>query len=300
MIGAFIPSPDVTGFAVGPFTIRFYAVFIIAGIVIAVWLTSHRLRQRGAPAGVVVDVALWAVPAGIVGGRLYHVLTHPADYFYEGADLWRVLYVWEGGLAIFGAILAGSVAAWLACRRAGIRFLSFADALAPGLLIAQAIGRWGNYVNQELFGAPTTLPWGLQIDPANHAFPPGLPPDTLFHPLFLYEMLWNLAGAAAILLIERRVPLRWGKALGAYLIVYGTGRAWLEALRLDPTGLLLWGVKVNLLMAALIAVAGVALIVVQSRRHPEPEPSPYLPGRAPTPGATVPGPPIDVREGAPG
>ncbi|MCM3658239.1 prolipoprotein diacylglyceryl transferase [Agromyces mediolanus] len=281
MIFTAIPSPDLTGFELGPFTIRFYALFILAGIVIATWLTSHRLTRRGAERGVVLDIVLWAVPLGIVGGRLYHVVTHPTDYFYPGADLWKVLYVWEGGLAIFGAILLGSVGAYIGCRRAGIRFLSFADALAPGILIAQAIGRLGNYFNQELFGTPTTLPWGLQIDPSSPAFPPGLPADTLFHPLFLYEMLWNLTGAAVILLIERRVPLRWGKALGAYLIIYGTGRAWFESFRLDPTELLVFGVKINLLTAALVAVAGLVLVIMQTRRHPEPETSPYLPGREP-------------------
>jgi len=276
-----IPSPGITGFSLGPFTIRFYALFIIAGIIVATWLTSRRLRQRGAERGIVIDVALWAVPVGIIGGRLYHVVTHPGDYFYPGADLWRVFYVWEGGLAIFGAIMFGSVGAFIACRRAGLRFLSFADALVPGLLIAQAIGRFGNYFNQELFGTPTDLPWGLQIDPSSPAFPPGLPPDTLFHPLFLYEMLWNLAGAAAILLIERKTPLRWGKALGMYLIIYGTGRAWFESFRLDPTEFEVAGLKINMLAAMLVAAGGLALFLIQSRRHPEPELSPYLPDRAP-------------------
>jgi prolipoprotein diacylglyceryl transferase len=278
-----IPSPDITGFELGPFNIRFYALFILSGIVIATWLTSRRLTRRGARRGAVLDIVVWAVPFGILGGRLYHVVTHPEDYFYSGANLLNVLYVWEGGLAIFGAILLGSVGAYIGCRRAGIRFLSFADALAPGLLIAQAIGRIGNYFNQELFGTPTTLPWGLQIGPSAPAFPQGLPADTLFHPLFFYEMLWNLAGAALILLIERRTPLRWGRALGLYLIIYGTGRAWFESFRLDPTELLLFEVKFNLLTAAAVAVAGVVLFVVQTWRHPEPETSPYLPGRHPNP-----------------
>ncbi|MFK4729503.1 prolipoprotein diacylglyceryl transferase [Agromyces mediolanus] len=279
-----IPSPDINSFQLGPFTIRFYALFILAGIVLAVWLTSRRLTRRGAAAGVVLDIALWTVPLGIIGGRLYHVITHPGDYFYPGADLWKTLYVWEGGLAIFGAVLLGGVGAFIGCRRAGIRFLSFADALAPGLLLAQAFGRFGNYFNQELFGTPTTLPWGLHIDPSSPAFPEGLPADTLFHPLFLYEMLWNIAGATLILLLERKVSLRWGKALGLYLIIYGAGRAWFESFRLDPTEFLLAGVKINLLTAAAIAVAGAVLIIVQSRRHPEPEPGVYLPGRAPAAG----------------
>lgn len=276
MILTSIPSPDITGFQLGPLTVRFYALFIIAGIIIAAWLTMRRLRQRGAKPDIVIDVALWTVPVGILGGRLYHVVTHPEDYFYLGADLWRVLYVWEGGLAIFGAIMFGSVGAYIACRRAGLRFLSFADALAPGLLIAQATGRLGNYFNQELFGTPTDLPWGLQIDPTSPAFPPGLPTDTLFHPLFLYEMLWNLAGAALILALERKISLRWGKAIGIYLIVYGTGRAWFESFRLDPTEFELWGLKVNMLVAMLVAMGGLILFLIQARRHPEPEISPYV------------------------
>lgn len=279
---ASIPSPSVHAFQLGPITIHFYALCIITGIIAAVWLTSRRLTRRGGPPGFIIDLALWAVPFGILGGRLYHVATHPTDYFYAGADLWRILYVWEGGLAIFGAMIFGSVGAFIACRRAGIRFLSFADALAPGMLIAQSLGRLGNYFNQELYGAPTTLPWGLQIDPMmSPAFPPGLPADTLFQPLFLYEILWNLLGVAVILVVERRIALRWGTGLGAYFIWYGVGRAWLESLRLDPTEFLLLGLKINLVTAMVIALLGVLLVAVQVQRHPEPEASVYLPGREP-------------------
>lgn len=276
---ASIPSPDISYIQLGPLRVHFYALFILSGIVAAIALTSSRLSRRGGQPGLVLDIALWTVPFGIVGGRFYHVFTHPNDYFFAGADLWKILYVWEGGLAIFGAVLFGSVGAYVACRRAGLRFLSFADALAPGMLLAQAIGRLGNYVNQELFGGPTTLPWGLQVDPSNPAFPVGLPADTLFHPLFLYEMLWNLAGVAVILLAERRFHLRWGTALGLYLIIYGSGRTWLEALRLDPTEFELLGVKINIITAALVALIGLILIIVQSRRQGKAEISPYRPGR---------------------
>lgn len=261
-----IPSPDVNFLTLGPFRIYFYALFILAGIVLAVLIASRRLTRRGAEPGAVLDIALWAVPFGIMGGRLYHVVTHPGDYFYPGADLWRTLYVWEGGLAIFGAVLFGTVGVYLGCRQTGVRFLAFADALAPGMLVAQAIGRLGNYFNQELYGAPTTLPWGLQIDPSSPAFPRGLPAGTLFHPLFLYELLWNLAGAALILLIERRVHLKLGQALGAYLLIYSSGRTWFESLRLDPTELTVLGVKVNLLIATAVALLGLAIILVQARR----------------------------------
>lgn len=273
-----IPSPGVSYVDLGPLRIHFYALCILAGIVAAVWLTSRRLTRRGGESGLVLDIALWTVPFGIVGGRLYHVVTHPTDYFFPGADLWKTFYVWEGGLAIFGAIIFGGIGAVIACHLAGIRFLSFADALAPGMLIAQALGRFGNYFNHELFGAPTTLPWGLQIETTNPAFPPGLPPGTLFQPLFLYEIIWNFIGVAVILLIERRSSLRWGKALGLYLIWYGIGRTMLESLRLDPSEFLLFGSKINMVTATLVALIGTAIIVVQSRRHPESEASPSLPG----------------------
>ena len=281
-----IPSPSVSYFDLGPLRIHFYALCILTGIIAAVWLTSYRLTRRGGAPGLVLDIGLWAVLFGIAGGRLYHVVTHPTDYFFPGADLWKTLYVWEGGLAIFGGILFGSLGAYIACRRAGLRFLSFADALAPGMLIAQVLGRFGNYFNHELFGGPTTLPWGLQIESTNPAFPPGLPPGTLFHPLFLYEIIWNLVGVAVILLIERRFTLRWGKTIGLYLIWYGVGRTWFESLRLDPTEFLLFGIKINMVTATLIALIGVALIVVQSRRHPEIEASPYLAGREPVKAST--------------
>ena len=274
-----IPSPDINFIQLGPFRIYFYALFILSGIVAAVILTSRRLTRRGGQPGLVLDIAIWTVPFGIVGGRLYHVVTHPNDYFFAGADLWKTLYVWEGGLAIFGAVIFGSIGAYIACRRAGLRFLSFTDALAPGLLFAQAFGRLGNYFNQELFGTPTTLPWGLEIDATQPAFPVGLPAGTLFHPLFLYEILWNLAGVAIILLADRHFNLRWGKALGLYLVIYGTGRTWFESFRLDPTEFELLGFKINMITAAVVAVIGLILIVVQSRRHREPEASPYLPGK---------------------
>ena len=282
-IRASIPSPDVSSIQLGPFLIHFYALFILAGIAAAVIMTSRRLTRRGGEPGIVLDITLWAVPFGILGGRLYHVATHPTDYFYPGANLWTTLYIWEGGLAIFGAILFGGLGAYIACRRAGLRFFSFADALAPGMLLAQSFGRLGNYVNQELFGTPTTFPWGLQIDPSRAAFPSGMPADTVFHPLFLYEILWNLLGVVVILLAERQYNLRWGKTLGLYLIVYGTGRAWFESFRLDPTEFEVLGLKINMLVAVFVALIGLILIVGQSRRHREHETSPYLSGSGGSP-----------------
>ncbi|MEG2778948.1 MAG: prolipoprotein diacylglyceryl transferase, partial [Aurantimicrobium sp.] len=199
-----IPSPSIQYFDLGPLRIHIYALCILLGIALATWITDARLSKRGAERGVVLDIILWAVPLGIIGARFYHVFTHPADYFYEGADLMKVFYIWEGGNAIFGSLLGGAVGAWIGCKQTGIRFWSFADALAPAMLIAQATGRLGNYFNHELFGQPTTLPWGLEIESTNPAFPAGLPEGTLFHPMFLYEILWNLLGAFVIIVLERK------------------------------------------------------------------------------------------------
>lgn len=277
-----IPSPPIewSSFSIGPLTIHWYAIIIVIGIVVATLVTNHRLTKRGGERWIVIDIAMWAVVLGLVGARLYHVVTHPADYFYEGANLWRVFFIWEGGNAIIGALLGGALGIWIACRNAGLRFWSFADALAPGLLLAQAIGRLGNYVNNELFGQPTDLPWGLEIDPDNPAFPVGLPPGTLFHPTFLYEMLWNLVGVALILLLERMFRLRWGKAIAVYLIWYGVGRMWVESLRVDYSEIIL-GMRSNVFGALCLAIVGIVILIVQTRRHPEPEESVYLPGRSP-------------------
>lgn len=259
-------------------SVNAYALFILLGIVAAVLIVNHRLTSRGAEPWVVVDIALYAVPLGILGGRLFHVITHPADYFFPGADLWRVLYVWEGGLAIFGALLGGAVGAWIGARLSGIRFWAFADALAPGILIAQATGRFGNYFNQELFGAPTGLPWGLEIDPGNPAIPVGLPADTLFHPTFAYEGLWNVLGALVIIAATRRFNLQWGKAFALYLIWYGIGRFSVEFLRLDVAEVI-FGLRSNQWAALAGIVLGLAIIIVQSKSHPGLEPSVYRPGK---------------------
>ncbi len=204
--------------------------------------------------------------------------THPADYFYEGADLLRIFYVWEGGLAILGAVSLGAVGAYIGARSAGLRFSAFADALAPGLLLAQGIGRTGNYFNQELFGAPTDLPWGLQIDRPNSAIPVGIPETTLFHPTFAYEMLWNVLGALVLLWAGRALSLQWGRLFALYLVWYGIGRAFLENIRLDPAELIL-GVRVNVWGALAAIVLGVLIYLIQGSRHPGLEPHAYRPGR---------------------
>lgn len=272
-----IPSPTIQFFEVGPLRIHIYALCILLGIVLATWITDRRLTARGAERGVVLDIILWAVPLGIIGARFYHVFTHPNDYFYEGADLWKVFFIWEGGNAIFGSLLGGAVGAWIGCKQTGIRFWSFADALAPAMLIAQAAGRLGNYFNHELFGAPTTLPWGLEIEVTNPAFPAGLPPETLFHPMFLYELLWNLLGAFVIVAVEKKWYLRWGKAFGLYLIWYGIGRSILEMYRLDSSETFL-SVRTNVWAALAAVIIGIAIILIQQRRHPGKELSVYTEG----------------------
>ena len=279
--------------------IHAYALCILAGIIAATILTGYRLKQRGADPGVVLDIALWAVPFGIIGGRIFHVITHPDDYFGPGKDLLKTLYIWEGGMAIFGALILGALGTWIGCRRAGVRFWSFTDAVAPGLLLAQAFGRLGNYFNHELFGLPTNLPWGLQIESTNPAFPAGLPAGTLFHPTFLYEIIWNLIGVGVLLFLERqwrlttvtipffdvevRAPrprayrMQWGKILGLYLIWYGIGRSFFESIRIDPSEIF-FGIRTNVWASFGAILVGLIIIVVQSRRHPGIEPSPYLPG----------------------
>lgn len=272
-----IPSPDpvLSQFSIGPVMIHTYALCILAGIVAAVIIAQRRLSARGGQPGQVIDIILWAVPLGIVGARFYHVFTHGGDYFFPGANLWNVFAIWDGGNAIYGGLLGGTVGAFIGCRRAGIRLWSFADVLAPAMLVAQAIGRLGNWFNHELFGLPTTLPWGLEILSTDSMFPDDLPAGTLFHPLFLYEMIWNLIGVALILFLERRFKLRWGRVWALYMIWYGLGRSWLEAIRIDPTSDSFIGIPANI-WASLVAIAlGVLLFVVQTRRHPEPEVSIY-------------------------
>lgn len=281
-----IPSPEVNYLEIGPIRIYFYALCILTGIVIATLVTNARLTRRGGEPWVTIDFTIWTVALGIVGARTYHVLTHFGDYFYPGANPLSIFAINEGGIAIFGALLGGAIGALIAARITGVRFWSFADALVPGLLLAQAFGRLGNWFNQELFGTPTDAIWGLEINPDNPAFPIGLPADTLFHPTFLYEIVWNVVGLILLLAVERKVRPRWGQFFGLYLIWYGIGRVWIESIRIDASETLL-GIRTNVWTALLAIVVGLLIIRIQKREHPGIERSVYRLGRAARPNERV-------------
>ncbi|MGY1650396.1 prolipoprotein diacylglyceryl transferase [Geodermatophilus sp. SYSU D01119] len=263
---AAIPSPSQGVWHLGPFPLRAYALCIIAGIVAACWIAERRWVARGGRPGEVLDIAIWAVPFGILGGRIYHVITTPQPYFGEGGDPVRALYIWEGGLGIWGAIALGGVGAWIACRRRGIPLPAFGDAIAPGLLVAQAIGRLGNWFNQELFGRPTTLPWALEIDPEHRQ--QGYEQFATFHPTFLYELLWNLAAAAVVVWADRRFRLSHGRAFALYVALYCAGRVWIEALRIDDANRIL-GVRLNVVTCIVVGLLAVAYMVWQRGRPRE-------------------------------
>lgn len=266
LLPAAIPSPHRGVWHLGPLPIRAYGLLIVCGMVVAVWWTARRYARRGGDGDLMYDVALWAIPFGIVGARIYHVITSPDRYFGPGGDLWLIPQIWKGGLGIWGAVLLGSLGAWIAVRRAGARFGPLADSIAPPLLVAQAIGRWGNYFNQELFGAPTTLPWGLRIDAAH--LPAGYAQGTLFHPTFLYESLWNLAMAALIVWLEGRVRFRAGQVFALYLMVYTLGRGWIEMLRIDDAHHVL-GLRLNVWTSMVVFLAGLVLFLL-ARHHDAP------------------------------
>jgi prolipoprotein diacylglyceryl transferase len=227
----FIPSPPTGVWHLGPIPLRAYAFCILVGIFAAIAIAERRHVAAGGRKGLISDVSLWAVPFGIVGGRIYHVITDAQLYFGPGRNPVDALKIWEGGLGIWGAITAGAVGVWIAARRHGVPFTELAHAIAPGLLVAQAIGRLGNYFNQELFGRPTTLPWGLEIDPLHR--PLGFEQFATFHPTFLYELLWNLAAAAVLIALDRRFRLSGDRLFAVYAMLYTAGRFWIELLRID-------------------------------------------------------------------
>lgn len=263
MLHTFIPSPENAIWYLGPVPIRAYALAIIAGALIAIWIAEKRFTARGGRAGAVSDAAMWAVPFGIIGGRIYHVITDWQLYFGEGRDPWSALKIWEGGLGIWGAVVLGGIGVWIASRVHGFDFIKMGDALAPGILVAQGIGRLGNWFNQELFGRPTTLPWGLEIDLANR--PIGYEAFETFHPTFLYELVWNLLAAAAIIAVDRRVKLTHLRAFAMYMMVYSVGRLMTESLRIDPVNHL-GPFRFNVWTTIVVFLMGLALFLWGRRR----------------------------------
>ena len=265
---AYLPSPSRGVWQLGPFPLRAYALAIIAGVVLAVVIGERRWVARGGTRGVVTDIATIAVPFGILGARLYHVVTSPQAYLDDPVS---ALYVWEGGLGIPGGIAGGFAAAYVMARRRGISKSAFADSVAPGVVVAQAVGRLGNWFNQELFGRPTTLPWGLEIDPDN---PDAVPDAVAYHPTFLYELLWNLGVAGLVVWADRRWRLGGGRVFALYLALYAVGRFWIEGLRIDDAGVLL-GLRLNQWVMGTVLVGAVVFLVLRRRigREDRVEPS---------------------------
>lgn len=268
MIAA-IPSPPFNAIHIGRFQLRFYGLMIGLGAAAAIALAGRRWEARGGRSSDIGSLAVWALPAGLVGARAYHVITDPE--LFRGRWL-HVFAIWEGGLGIPGGLLAGVVAGVVVARRRGLAIGPLLDVVAPALPLAQAIGRLGNWFNQELYGRPTGLPWGLRIDPAHR--PPGLEQVATYQPTFLYEALWNLALIAVLLWIERRRRLRPGRLFALYVGGYALGRLWVESLRIDHANTIL-GLRVNI-WVSLVAMAVVAAFFAwdgsRARRPAAPDP----------------------------
>ncbi|GAA3964370.1 prolipoprotein diacylglyceryl transferase [Gordonia caeni] len=285
---AYLPSPPQGVWYLGPVPLRAYALCIIVGIVVAVWWGDRRWRARGGQPGDVLDVALWAVPFGLIGGRLYHVGTDWYRYFGEnGKGLSGALAVWDGGLGIWGAVALGAVGAWIGCRWKGIKLPPFGDALAPAILLAQAIGRLGNYFNQELYGGTTDLPWGMELFVRRNGAETGIAlPDgvstgvvhSVVHPTFLYELLWNVLVVILLVLIDRRFRIGHGRLFALYVAGYCIGRFGIELLRTDAATEVL-GVRINVFTAAIVFLCA-ALYFVFAPRGRELGLSMYWPRRA--------------------
>lgn len=260
----FIPTPSRSSVGLGPFTIHFYALCILLGIVIAIAIGRARYRAAGGIPNEIYDLAIYVIPAGIIGGRIYHVITSPELYFGKNGDLGRAIAIWDGGMGIWGAVALGTLVGYLYFRRAprSSSFSILLDALAPGILCAQAVGRVGNWFNGELFGRPTRLPWGLSIPLRER--PIGYSQFATFQPTFLYEAIWCLAMAALILYLPVFKKLAPGNTFLAFIALYCLGRLWVEALRID-TAHHLWGVRLNDWVAGILLLATITALVVRER-----------------------------------
>ncbi|MFI7060960.1 prolipoprotein diacylglyceryl transferase [Kribbella sp. NPDC050124] len=265
IVPASIPSPSQGVWHLGPLPIRAYALCILAGIFAGYWLGRRRWVARGGSPTVLADIMFWAIPFGLVGSRIYHVVTDAELYFGPGENPIDALKIWHGGLGIWGAIGFGALGAWIACRRAKVPFLAVADAMAPGLALAQIFGRFGNYFNQELFGRPTNLPWGLEI--GFNERPAGFKDFATFHPTFLYEALWNVGVIALIILLGRRFTLGHGRAFFLYVAAYTAGRAWIENMRIDTVNHFL-GLRLNVWTSFVLFVLAVVAFAISAVKYP--------------------------------
>jgi len=253
---ASLPSPSSGTLSIGPLELRAYGLMIALGVIAGVWLLGKQLeKSQLGTRDDASSIAIWGVVAGVIGARAYHVIT---DWSKFDDNLTAIPKIWEGGLGIPGGLLAGILAGTWQARRRGIRPAVVLTFGAPAIALAQSIGRWGNWFNQELYGKATDLPWALEIDNPN-----GYPPGTTFHPTFLYESLWNLALCGVLLWIQRRYRLAAGRLLGVYLIGYGTGRVWIEGLRIDPANSA-GGLRLNQ-WVALAAIAAGAIYLIATR-----------------------------------
>jgi prolipoprotein diacylglyceryl transferase len=278
---AYFPSPPRGVWHLGPLPIRAYAVFIIIGIIAALLIGDRRWEARGGERGVIYDIAMWAVPFGLLGGRLYHLATDWQTYWGPGgAGFGAALRIWDGGLGIWGAVALGGVGAWIGCRRRGIPLPAFGDALAPGLVLAQAIGRLGNYFNQELYGRETTLPWGLQIfyrrDPSGFVDPHSLDGVStgqvalVVQPTFLYELIWNLLVFGFLLYLDRRYKLGHGRLFAVYVAAYCVGRFCVELLR-DDAATHIAGIRINSFTSTFVFIGAVVYIILAPKGREQPE-----------------------------
>ena len=278
---AYIPSPPRGVWHLGPLPIRAYALFIIIGIVVALLVGDRRWEARGGERGVIYDIAMWAVPFGLVGGRLYHLATDWRTYWGPGgAGFGAALRIWDGGLGIWGAVALGGVGAWIGCRRRGIPLPAFADAIAPGLILAQAIGRLGNYFNQELYGRETTLPWGLEIfyrrDPSGFVDPHSLDGVStgqvalVVEPTFLYELIWDVLVFVALIYVDRRFKLGHGRLFATYVAGYCVGRFCVELLR-DDAATHIAGIRINSFTSTFVFVGAVVYIILAPKGREDPE-----------------------------
>ncbi|WP_193104429.1 prolipoprotein diacylglyceryl transferase [Brachybacterium sp. FME24] len=260
-----IPSPSISSVSLGPLTVHFYAISILAGIGLALWWATKRWERRGGSGDDLFDIVFVAIIAGIVGSRIWHVLTSPEPFFGAGGDPMAVFYIWQGGLAIYGGVAGGALAVWIMARVKKVSFIALADTIGPTIMAAQILGRFGNWFNQELYGPALDTWWAWKVTcVTNGQTIGGCIPGT-YHPTFLYEQLWNLAGLAGLLLLSRRFAWGGGRIFWAYVAIYSTGRAWIDAIRSEPV-LMVGPLRIHTLVAIVMALVGIGVFVYLSHR----------------------------------